>query len=186
MAKLIYAPIASLDGYVADEKGNFDWAMPDSEVLVFINYLLKPIATHLYGRRMYETMVYWENAQIPDGEQQLMRDFAEVWRAADKVVYSTTLATVSSARTRIERSFDPEAIQTMKDSAAADMIVAGPHLAAQAIKAGLVDEYHLLVAPVLVGRGNRSLPDDVRAQLELLDERHFANGTVHLHYGTRV
>lgn len=184
MAKLIYSPIASIDGYVADQNGNFDWAAPDSEVHAFINDLLRDAGMHLYGRRMYETMVYWETAQFPDGEEPLMQDFAEIWRSADKLVYSTTLATVSSARTRIERRFNPEAIRKVKRASAADIIVGGPQLAAQAIKAGLVDEYHLFITPVVVGGGNPSLPGDVRLQLELLDERRFSNGTVHLHYRT--
>ncbi|MGA8206811.1 MAG: dihydrofolate reductase family protein [Candidatus Dormiibacterota bacterium] len=182
MAKLIYSLTASLDGYVADQNGNFDWTAPDSEVLAFINDLVRDAGTHLYGRRMYETMVFWETAQFPDGDQPLMQDFAEIWHSADKLVYSTTLATVSSARTRIERDFNPEAIRKLKRASAADIIVGGPQLAAQAIKAGLVDEYHLFITPVVVGGGNHFLPGGVRLHLELLDERSFSNGTVHLHY----
>jgi len=185
VAKLLYTTIASLDGYVADENGNFDWAMPDAEVLAFVNDLMRPIGTHLLGRRMYETMVYWETAQLPVGDHQADQDFAEIWRTAEKVVYSTTLPTVSSARTVIERDFAPAAVREMKRTRAMDIIVGGPHLAAQAIRAGLVDEYHLLFTPILIGSGNRSLPDDVRSRLELLDEDRFSNGTVHLHYRTK-
>jgi len=186
VAKLIYVANTSLDGYVADETGTFDWTAPSPEVLGFINDLVRPVATYLYGRKLYETMLFWENAKFPGPEDQLMRDFAELWQAADKVVYSTSLETVSSARTRIERSFEPDAIRKLKQASAEDMTVGGSQLAAQAIKAGLVDEYHLLVVPVLVGGGKPALPAHVRAQLELLDERRFGSGTVHLHYRTRV
>jgi dihydrofolate reductase len=186
MAKLIYSAITSLDGYVADEQGNFDWAAPDEEVHTFINDLERPVGTYLYGRRMYEVMVYWETAHTVADQPPVGQDFAEIWRAADKVVYSTTLETVSSIRTRIERDFDPEAIRQMKAQARRDIGVGGPDLAAQAIEAGLVDEIHLFLAPIVVGGGNRSLPDDVRVKLEMLDERRFGNGMVHLHYRTRA
>jgi dihydrofolate reductase len=182
MAKLIYSVIASLDGYVADEHGTFDWAAPDEEVHTFVNDLERPVGTYLYGRRMYEVMVAWEAPDTVAGQPGFVRDFAELWQAADKVVYSTTLETVSSARTRIERDFDPEAVRRLKASAARDISVGGPDLAAQAIKAGLVDEVHLFVAPAGVGGGTRALPTDVRLTLELLDERRFGNGTVHLRY----
>jgi dihydrofolate reductase len=186
VAKLIYTAIASLDGYVADEDGNFDWAVPDEEVHAFVNDLERPVGTYLYGRRMYETMVYWETAQFPAGQPHLIQDFAEIWRAAEKIVFSTTLETVSSARTRIERAFDPEAVRQMKAATGPDITVAGPNLAAQAIKAGLVDECHLLVSPVVVGGGKQSLPRDVQLKLELVSERRFANGVVHLHYRTMI
>lgn len=186
MAKLIYSVITSLDGYVADEDGNFDWAAPDEEVHAFVNDLERPVGTYLYGRRMYEVMVYWETAHTLADQPPLIRDFTEIWQAADKIVYSTTLEAVSSAKTRIERGFDPEAVRRMKASAGRDISVGGPGLAAQAIKAGLVDEWHLFVAPIVVGGGTRSLPDRVRLQLDLLDERRFTNGTVHLHYRTRT
>ena len=181
MAKLIYTAIMSLDGYVADEDGNFDWAEPDEEVHAFVNDLERPIGTYLYGRRLYEVMVAWET--ITD-EQPFIRDYAEIWRAADKIVYSRSLETVSSERTRIEPSFDPDAVRQMKASADRDISVGGPTLAAQAFRAGLVDEIRLLLAPAVVGGGTRALPDDVRLKLELLDERRFDNGTVHLHYRT--
>jgi dihydrofolate reductase len=181
MAKLIYTAIMSLDGYVADEDGNFDWAAPDEEVHAFVNDLERPIGTYLYGRRLYEVMVAWET--ITD-EQPFIRDYAEIWRAADKIVYSRSLEAVSSERTRIEGSFDPEAVREMKASADRDISVGGPTLAAQAIRAGLVDEIRLFLAPAVVGGGTRALPDDVRSKLELLDERRFDNGTVHLHYRT--
>jgi dihydrofolate reductase len=185
MAKLIYLMIASLDGYVADEDGNFDWAVPDEEVHAFINDLDRSVGTYLYGRRMYETMVGWETDPTLAEQSPLMRDFAQIWQAADKIVYSKTLEAVSTARTRIERDFNAEAIRQMKALAGRDLIVGGPDLAAQAFKAGLVDECHLFVAPVVVGGGKRSLPDNVRLRLELLDEHRFGNGTVYLYYRTR-
>jgi dihydrofolate reductase len=181
MAKLIYTAIMSLDGYVADEDGNFDWAEPDPEVHAFVNDLERPIGTYLYGRRLYEVMVAWET--ITD-EQPFVHDYAEIWRSADKIVYSRTLETASSERTRIERSFDPDAVRQMKGAADRDISVSGPGLAAQAIRAGLVDEIRLFLAPIVVGGGNRALPNEVRVPLELLDERRFGNGMVHLHYRT--
>jgi dihydrofolate reductase len=185
MAKLIYAPIASLDGYVEDEEGRFDWATPDEEVFGFVNELERPIGTHLYGRRMYETMMSWETAST-EAEPAVIRDFAEIWRAADKIVYSRALQTVSSARTRIEREFDRDAVRQLKQSSGADITVGGAELAGHAIGAGLVDECHLFLCPIVVGGGKRALPDNVRAQLELLDERRFRNGVVHLHYRVSV
>jgi dihydrofolate reductase len=184
MAKLIYLAITSLDGYVADEDGKFDWGEPDEQVHAFVNDLARPIGTHLLGRRMYEVMVAWETISLADQPPHI-RDFAEIWHAADKVVYSKTLQTVSSARTRIERGFDPEAVRKMKEAAERDLSVAGPELAAQAFEAGLVDELHLFVAPIVVGGGKQSLPDRVRVGLELLDERRFGNGMVHLRYRSR-
>ncbi|MGZ5406973.1 MAG: dihydrofolate reductase family protein [Aeromicrobium sp.] len=186
MAKLIYSAITSLDGYVADEDGNFDWAEPDEEVHAFVNDLERPIGTYLYGRRMYEVMGFWESAHTLADQPPFSRDFARIWQRADKIVYSRTLQKVCSARTRIERDFDPEAVRRMKASAVRDISVGGPGLAAQAIKSGLVDECHLLVAPVVVGGGNQCLPDGVRLQLELLGERRFGNDVVHLHYRFRT
>jgi dihydrofolate reductase len=182
MAKLTYSAIASLDGYVADENGNFDWAVPGDDVHAFINDLERPVGTYLYGRRMYETMVYWETEPAAADAPQVMRDFAEIWRAAEKVVYSTTLETVSSARTRIERRFDFDAVRRLKAEAGRDLSIGGAHLGGQAIRAGLVDELHLFLIPIVVGGGTRALPDDVRLSLELTDERRFATGTVHLRY----
>jgi dihydrofolate reductase len=182
MAKLIYSAIASLDGYVADENGRFDWAVPDEEVHAFINDLERPVGTYLYGRRLYEVMAAWETV---NDESPSMQDFAELWRAADKIVYSKTLQTVSSSRTRIERDFDPDAVRQLKATAGRDMTVGGPNLAAQAIKAGLVDEWHLFVAPVVVGGGKRALPDDVHLNLELADELRFDGDMVFLHYRTK-
>jgi dihydrofolate reductase len=182
MAKLIYSAIASLDGYIADEDGNFDWAAPDEEVHRFVNDLERPVGTYLYGRRMYEVMVYWETAHTLADQPPFIRDFAEIWQAADKIVYSKTLDTVSSARTRIERDFDLEAVRQLKASAGSDITVGGPELAAQAIEAGLVDEFHLFLTPIVVGGGTRALPDNVRVELELLEERRFGNGVVHVHY----
>ncbi len=184
MAKLIYSAIMSLDGYVADEEGNFDWAAPDEEVHRLVNDLERPVGTYLYGRRMYEVMVYWETADTLRDQPPFIRDFAEIWQAADKIVYSKTLETAASARTRIERDFDPETVRQLKVSAGRDITVGGPELAAQAIRAGLVDELQLFVAPVVVGGGKRSLPNDVHLKLELLDERRFGSGVVYLRYGT--
>ena len=184
MAKLIYSAIASLDGYVADENGNFDWSAPDEEVHAFVNDLERPVGTYLYGRKMYEVMRYWETAPTAGDVQPVMRDYAKIWQAADKIVFSRTLEDVSSARTRIDHDFDPETIGRLKASAKRDISVGGPELAGQAIKAGLVDELHVFLTPVVVGTGNRALPEGVRVQLELLDERRFGNGVVHLHYRT--
>jgi dihydrofolate reductase len=186
MAKLIYSAITSLDGYVADEDGKFDWSVPDEEVHTFINDLERPVGTYLYGRRMYEVMVYWETAHTLADQPAYERDFAAIWQSAEKIVYSTTLQTVSSARTRIEREFVPEAVRRIKAASARDIGVGGPDLAAQAIKGGLVDECHLFVTPILVGGGKQAFPDKVRLNLELLDERRFGNGVVHLRYRTRA
>jgi dihydrofolate reductase len=186
MGKLIYSMITSLDGYVADNDGNFDWAAPDEEVHTFVNDLERPIGTYLYGRRMYEVMRYWETAHALTDQPSFMQDYAQIWRAADKIVYSKTLETASSARTRIERDFDPKAVLRMKAQAERDISVGGPDLATQALKTGLVDECHLFVTPIVVGGGKRSLPNDVRLELELLDERRFEGGVVHLHYRTRT
>ena len=176
---LIYAMIASLDGYVEDESGRFDWAAPDEEVHAFVNELERPIGTYLYGRRMYETMVAWETM---DDEHPVMRDFAELWRAAEKIVYSRSLESASSARTRVEHDFDAGAVRRLKESAQGDIGIGGPELAGQAIAAGLVDECHLIVVPVLVGGGKRAFPDGVRVDLELLEERSLAGGAVYLRY----
>ena len=186
MAKLIYAAIASLDGYIEDPQGKFGWAAPDDEVHAFVNDLERPIGTYLSGRRMYETMVFWETVSTETDEPPVFWDYAEIWRAASKIVYSQTLQTVSSARTRIEREFDPNAIRRLKQSSEADITVGGAELAGHAIGAGLVDECHLFLCPIVVGGGKRALPDNVRAQLELLDERRFRNGVVHLHYRISV
>jgi dihydrofolate reductase len=184
VAKLIYMTIASLDGYVADEDGNFDWAKPDEEVHAFVNDLERPIGTHLYGRRLYEVMMGWETMHTLPDQTPVALDFAAIWQAAEKVVYSRTLETVSSARTRIERDFDPEAIRRMKADTDSDITIGGATLAAEAIRAGLVDELHVIASPIVVGGGTRSLPDGVRWELELLDERRFANGVVYLRYDT--
>ena len=183
MAKLIYSAITSLDGYVADEAGDFGWAEPDEEVHTFINDLERPIGTYLYGRRMYEVMVAWETMDTAD-QPPIVQDFAEIWRAADKIVYSRKLEKVSSARTRLERDFDPEAVRRMKMQGGSDISVGGPGLAAQAIKAGLVDQCHLFLTPIVVGGGTRALPKDIHLKAELLDERRFERGVVHLHYRT--
>jgi dihydrofolate reductase len=181
VAKLIYTALTSLDGYVADKDGKFDWAAPDEEVHMFLNDLERPVGTHLYGRRMYDVLRAWETIDLTD-QPRFIRDFAEIWRAADKVVYSRTLEAVDTARTRLERDFDPEAVRHLKATASRDVTIGGPELAARAIAARLVDEYHLFLAPVVVGGGTQALPDDVRLDLELVDERRFGNGFVHLHY----
>jgi dihydrofolate reductase len=185
MAKLIYSALASLDGYVADEDGKFDWAEPDEEVHTFLNDLERPVGTYLLGRRMYEVLVYWETIDLAD-QPPYIRDFAEIWRAADKIVYSKTLEAASSAKTRIEREFEPAAVRQLKAASERDLTVGGPELAAEAFKAGLVDECRLVVAPIVVGGGTQSLPDDVRLELELMDERRFGNGMVYLDYRTRT
>ena len=189
----VYSAKASLDGYVADGyvadgDGDFGWAVPDEKVHAFINDLRRPIDTHLYGRRMYETMAGWEPAPTLADQSPLMRDFAALWQAADKIVYSRTLEAAPIARTRIERAFDPEAVRQMKASADQDMLIGGPNIAiaAQAFGAGLVDECHLFVTPVVVGGGKRFLPSDVRLELELLGERRFGNGMVYLRYRTKA
>jgi dihydrofolate reductase len=181
MADLIYSAIASLDGYVADEDGSFEWAAPDEEVHAYVNDLERSVGTYLYGRRMYETMAVWDTMAVDD-EPPALRDFAEIWRAADKVVYSRTLAGVSSARTRIEHEFDPGAVREMKERSSHDITVGGPELAAHAIRAGLVDELQLFLAPVVVGGGTSALRSGPRLRLDLLDERRFGNGTVYLRY----
>ena len=180
MAKLIYSAITSLDGYIEDEDGAFDWAAPDEEVHAFVNDLVRPIGTYLDGRRMYDTMAVWETMPVADAPPAA-QDFAAIWRAADKVVYSTTLTSVASAHTRLERTFDPVAVRVRKAAAARDLAVGGPALAAREIRAGLVDECQLFVAPVVVG-GKPALPDHVRLRLALLDMRRFASGVVHLRY----
>jgi len=185
VARLIYAAIASLDGYIEDAEGRSDWGMPDEEVHAFVNDLERPIGTHLYGRRMYETMVFWETAST-EAQPAVFGDYAALWRAAEKIVYSRTLQTVSSAKTRIEREFDRDAVRRLKQSTGADIAVGGAELAGQAIGAGLVDECHLFLCPIVVGGGKRALPDDVHAELVLLEERRFGNDVVHLHYRVGV
>jgi len=185
MARLMYSAIASLDGYIADESGNFDWAAPDEEVHAFVNDLERPIGTHLYGRRMYDVMVAWETMDTGEDEPPVIRDYALIWRAADKAVYSRTLEKATSARTRIVRDFDPEVIRQMKANAERDISIGGPDLAAQALKAGLVDEIYLFLTPIIIGGGTQALPDHVLLKLELLDERRFSSGVVYLHYRTR-
>jgi dihydrofolate reductase len=178
MGRLIYSTIASLDGYIEDRNGKFDWAAPDEEVHRFVNELERPIGTYLYGRRMYATMVYWETVHDRAAHIQ---DYAEIWRAADKIVYSKSLDAVSSDRTRLERSFEPDAVRRLKSGG--NISVGGAALASEALRAGLVDEYQTFVAPIVVGGGKRALPDDIQLELELLDERRFGNGTVYLRYG---
>jgi dihydrofolate reductase len=182
MAELIYSAIASLDGYVADEEGKFEWAAPDEEVHAFVNDLERPVGTYLYGRRMYETMRFWETEPRAPDAAPAMRDFAGIWRAADKIVYSTKLESASSARTRIERRFEPGSVRDLKAAAERDLGIGGANLAGQALRAGLVDELHLFLVPIVIGGGTRALPEGVRIPLELIDERRFGNGTVYLRY----
>lgn len=184
MGKLIYSMITSLDGHVSGPDGSFGWGGPaDDELHEFVNERARSIGTYLYGRRMYETMVYWETAHTEPDQPQVQLDWARIWQAADKVVYSTTMTEVASERTRIERAFDPDAVRQLKANSDRDIDVSGPHLAAQALRAGLVDQLQLFVAPAVVGGGNRFYPDGVRLDLELQDERRFANGFVYLQYG---
>jgi dihydrofolate reductase len=181
MGKLIYSAIASLDGYVEDEHGRFDWAAPDEEVHAFVNELERPVGMYLYGRRMYETMVYWETAE-PAQRSPASRDYAEIWQAAEKVVYSRTLQAASSARTRIERDLDLDAVRQLTESSVTDVSIGGPDVAGQALAGGVVDEIHLFLGPIVVGGGKRALPDGVHAQLELVDEHRFGRGVVYLRY----
>jgi dihydrofolate reductase len=185
MAQLVYSAITSLDGFVADEDGTFDWAAPDEEVHRFVNDLERPVATYLYGRAMYEVMAAWEDPELASGPDAATRDYARIWQDADKVVFSTSLATVPTSRTRLERDFDPDAVRRLKAEARGPVSVGGPRLAAEAIRAGLVDEWHQLVTPVVVGGGRHWLPRGVRLDLELVGERRFAGGVVHLAYRTR-
>ena len=186
MAKLIYSAIASLDGYVEDELGGFAWAAPDDEVHAFVNDLERPIGVYLYGRRMYETMVYWETVDTGSDQPAVTRDFAQIWRSAEKVVYSRSLERVSSTKTRIERELDVDAIHRLKESSGSDISIGGAELAGQAMAAGLVDELQLLLGPIIVGGGKRALPDGVQARLELVDKRRFQGGVVYLGYRTRA
>ncbi|HEY9244896.1 MAG TPA: dihydrofolate reductase family protein [Streptosporangiaceae bacterium] len=186
MAKLIYWANTSLDGYIADEAGRYaDWSAPGDDLFRFITDFERPIGTYLYGRRLYQEMIYWETAHTQPGQSELMLDFARVWQAADKVVYSRTLDTVATARTRLERTFDPEAVRQLKVQADRDITVGYADLAGQAIKAGLVDEIHLVILPIMVGGGTSALPAGARVHLELLSERRFGSGAVHLHYRTQ-
>ena len=185
MAKLIYAAIASLDGYVADEQGEFGWSMPDEEVHAFVNDLERPVGTHLYGRRMYEVLKAWESDDLLVGQPPCIHDYAEIWRASDKIVYSRSLEEISTSRTKLERTFDPEAVRRLKESEEREISIGGPELAAQAIEAGLVDEIHLFLAPVAVGAGKPALPMQSHLPLQLRDHRSFGNGTIYLRYDSR-
>jgi dihydrofolate reductase len=182
MAKLIYAAITSLDGYIEDADGSFSWSAPDEEVHAFVNEFERSIGTYLYGRRMYETMVYWETAPTEGDDSPIFHDYARIWQAAEKVVYSTTLKDAASARTRIEPVFDPDAVRQLKATAERDLAIGGAGLAAEALRAGLVDELHLFLSPVIVGGGKPALPDGVRLELELLEERRFDKGAVYAGY----
>jgi dihydrofolate reductase len=186
MAKLLYVMNVSLDGYIADQDDNFDWTAPGEEYYSFVNDLERPVGTYLYGRRLYELMQVWETDPAAAAQSPGAREFAALWQAADKLVYSRTLPAAATKRTRIERDFDPGAVREMKAAAERDLTVGGPTLGAQAITAGLVDEYHLFVWPVVVGGGKRLLPNRVRLQLELLDERRFGTGVVYLRYRTQT
>ena len=185
MGRLSYAAITSLDGYIEDEDGRFDWGEPDAEVHAFANELEATIATHLYGRRMYETMAIWQTIEAGPDVPEVEAGFAEAWRALDKVVYSRTLESVWTPRTTLEREFDPEAVRRMKETSGGDLSVSGPDLAQHAFRAGLVDDVHLFVNPIVVGGGKPGLPKGMRVELELVDERRFGNGVVHLHHRTR-
>ena len=183
MAKLIYVSNVSLDGCIEDEHGDFDWTAPDDEVFGFVTDVVRPVGTHLYGRRLYETMAVWETDSTLGAQSDLYAAFADLWQAADKVVFSTTMDAATTARTQVVRQFDADVVRAIEDAATGDLMVGGAHLAAQAFAAGLVHECHLFVHPVLIGRGKRALPADTRADLALLDERRFANGVVYVRYG---
>lgn len=185
MAHLIYSALSSLDGYIEDMEGNFDWAAPDEEVHRFVNDLERSAGTYLLGRRMYETMMVWETDSDFAADSPITRDYAEIWQAANKIVYSRTLAAVSTRKTQLERTFDLESIRKLKETAKQDITIGGPELAAHAFRAGLIDECHLFLAPISVGGGKRSLPDNLRMELELLEQRRFASGVVFLRYRTR-
>ena len=185
MARLIYSAISSLDGYIEDTNGKFDWAAPDEEVHRFINNLERSAGTHLYGRRMYETLMVWETDPNLAADSPLTQDFAEIWQAANKIVYSKTLAAASTRKTQIEPNFNPEAIQQLKKTAQHDILIGGPELAAHAFRSGLIDECHLFLIPIIVGGGKQALPDNIRLELELLEERRFGSGVVFLRYRTR-
>jgi dihydrofolate reductase len=185
MANLIYVANTSLDGYTEDKDGKFDWTDPSEEYFKFITTLVRATRTHLYGRRMYETMMVWETDPNLAAESPLMRDFAEIWQAADKIVYSRTLETISTRKTQLEQTFDPEAIRQLKETVEQDILIGGPELAAHAFRAGLIDECHLFLIPILVGGGKSALPEDVRLELELLEERRFGSGVVFLRYQAR-
>ncbi|MBN9391702.1 MAG: dihydrofolate reductase family protein [Chloroflexi bacterium] len=182
MSKLIYFMGMSLDGFVAGENDSLDWSAPDEEVSAFINELHRPIGTYLYGRKNYETMTVWETPEVIPGLSPASMDFAQIWQTANKVVYSRSLETVSTPNTRLEREFEPQVVNELKAQLPHDISVAGPHLAAQAIRAGLVDEIHLLVVPFILGGGKPVLPRDIRIKLELLDERRLGNGWVYFRY----
>src|SRR5574342_513057 len=185
MAHLIYTTNTSLDGYIEDLDGKFDWTDPSDEVFQFITNLIRAVGTHLYGRRTYENMMVWETDPNLAAESPLMRDFAEIWQAANKIVYSRTLETISTRKTQLEQTFDPEAIRQLKATGEHDILIGGPELAAHAFRAGLIDECHLFLVPIIVGGGKQALPDNVRLELELLDERRFGSGVVFLRYRTR-
>jgi len=184
MARLIYSALVSLDGYIEDMEGNFDWAAPDEELHRFINNLERTAGTHLYGRRMYETLMVWETDPSLAADSPITRDFAEIWQAADKIVYSRTLQTVSTRNTQLERNFDPEALRQLKETVEHDILIGGPELAAHAFRAGLIDECQLFITPIIVGGGKPAIPDNIRLELELVEERRFGNGVVFLRYGT--
>jgi dihydrofolate reductase len=186
MAKILYSAATSLDGYINDAQGKFDWAAPDEEVHTFFNDLARPVGTHLYGRRMYEMMRYWQDPDDLENQADYIRDFAEIWQGAEKVVYSRTLDSASTPQTLLEREFDPEAVREMKEAADADLSVGGSNLAAEALRAGLVDELHQVLHAVIVGAGTPWLPGGLRLDLELVDERRFSSGAVHLHYRTKL
>jgi dihydrofolate reductase len=185
MAKLIYSGFTSLDGYVADETGNFDWAELDEEVHDYINNRERRVGTYLLGRKMYETMSVWETPEVLRGMNAAALEYVPIWQAAEKIVYSTTLPTVSAPKTRLERKFEADVVRELKARATRDLAIGGAALTAHAIRAGLVDEYHLLIAPIIAGGGNPYLPDKVRVKLELLDERRFDNGLVYARYGAK-
>lgn len=185
MAKLIYSAITSLDGYIEDESGLFEWAMPSEEAHSFINDLLRPIGTYLYGRRLYETMIFWEKDPSFFEGSAVMADFAQIWKSAEKIVYSKTLSDISTARTQLEKNFAPNLIKQMKGKSESDLIIGGAELAREAFEVGLIDEYHAFLSPISIGNGKSALPVDVRLKLSLVNQLRFTDGMVYLHYKIR-
>jgi dihydrofolate reductase len=185
MANLIFVANTSLDGFTEDKDGKFDWTEPGDDYFKFVTDIVRSTRTHLYGRRMYEAMMVWETDPNLAAVSALMRDFAETWQAANKIVYSRTLEAIATRNTQLEQTFEPEAIRQLKATSGHDILIGGPELAAHAFRAGLIDEYHLFIIPILVGGGKSALPDNTRMELELLAERRFNNGTVYLRYRTR-
>jgi dihydrofolate reductase len=186
MARLVYAVLASLDGYVADEAGNFDWAAPGEDVHRFINELERSVGTYLFGRRLYEIMAVWQDFPDIEQEPEVIGEYAAIWQSADKIVYSETLAAVTTPKTRLDRSFDPQSVRAMVTDQEQDVSIGGPTLASHALRAGIVDDIHLFIVPHIVGGGTPCWPAGLPLQLDLAEQERFSDGTVYLHYTTRT